>query len=135
MMKFGWRDDQLLYKPRHRARPSILKSILVVRGGDIDDGQLSQLRMFFADEPEIAVHVVALGFGQAGGGDADDLRLGAVPDIQDGLLDVVHAAEDGGRLVHGGGLERNVFPEMAHEQHQAEGGAALRAVQCRHALV
>ena len=82
-----------------------------------------------------AVHVVTFGFGDAGRADRDDIRLGAIGDIDHGLLDVVLAAQDGGRLVHGGRLQGNRFAEVAHEQYQAERCTALRTVHERHAAI
>jgi len=49
-------------------------------------------------------------------------------DIHQGLLHILQAAEDGGDLVHGRGLQGNGLAEVFDEEHQAEGRAALGAV-------
>ena len=90
------------------------------------------MRMLFADQPEVTLDVVALGFGDAGRADADDLRLGPLVDVEDGLLDILIAAEHGRDFAHRGGLQRHGFLEMPHEQRQSKRRASLRAVQQRH---
>ena len=117
----------------HGLFPAVLEGVLEVRGGDIDQGKVGELRILGADQLDIAIHVVTLGLGHAGGTDADNLRLGAIEDIEHRLFDIFQPAEHGRHLAHGRGLQRNGFLEVAHEQHQAKRGAALRAVQQRHA--
>ena len=112
--------------------PTVLEGVFKVRRRDIDDGKIRQFGMVLADQADIAVDVVALGFGDAGRGDADDFRLGALDDVEHRLFDVFIAAENRRDLAHRGRLHRNRFLEMPDEQHEAEGGAALRAMQQRH---
>jgi hypothetical protein len=81
---------------------------------------------------DVALDVVALGFGDASRADADDLRLGPLVDVENGLLDILIAAEHGRDFAHRRGLQRHGFLEMPHEQRQSEGRAALRTVQKRH---
>ena len=129
------RLDQRFDHARDRPRPPFLERILEIGRGGIDQRQVIQLGPVLADQRNKAVHVVALDLGHAGRANADQRRLGAAVDGNDGLLDILEAAEHGRDLAHGGGLHRNGFAEMAHEQHEPEGGAALAAVQQRHAAL
>jgi hypothetical protein len=56
--------------------------------------------VLLAGQLHIALDVIALGFGQAGGADADQCRLVRWRMFSSALLDVVIAAHDGGGLVH-----------------------------------
>ncbi len=91
--------------------------------------------MALPDEPDEAVHIVAFDLGDAGCANADDGGFGAVGDGDDCLLDVLIAAEHGGHFAHGRRLHRDGFAKMAHENHKPERGAALRAMQKRHAVL
>ncbi len=74
--------------------------------------------MFLSDQPDVALDVVTLGFGDAGRADTYDLRLGPFMDVENGLLDILVAAEHGRDFAHRRGLQRHGFLEMPHEQCQ-----------------
>ena len=76
--------------------------------------------MRLAYQRQIGVDIIALGLGEAGGTNGDEFRLGARPYVQNGLLDIVVAAHDGGRFVHRRRLQRDRFAKVTHQQHHAE---------------
>ncbi len=125
---------QHLQDAQHGGRPTVLESALEVGRRDVDQRGVCKLRVALAGELEIALHIVALGLGESGRAHADDGRARLGVDVHHRLLDVLEAAQHGGNLAHGGGLQRNRFLEVAHEQHHAERRAALRAVQDRHGV-
>ena len=84
------------------------------------------------DIGEIAGKILAARLDQRRRAHADQLRLGAVFQIEDRFLEIIGATEHGRHFVHGGGLQRNRLLEVAHEQHHREGRAALAAVKQRH---
>ncbi len=114
---------------------AVFESTHVVGRGHVDDLGVGQLRVALARGDQVAVDVVTLGFGQAGGADGNHFWRGALADVEQRRLYVLVAPHDGGDLVHGRGLQRDRFLEVAHQQHQAERGAALRSVHHRHAGV
>ena len=129
------RFDQRLDDGGDGVFKTVFKAAHIVGRGDINDFRVVQLGFLFAHGDDVAVHVVAFGFGQAGRADGDDLGRGALADIQQGRFDVVVAAQNRGDFVHRRGLQRDGFFKVAHQQHQPERGAALRAVHDRHAGV
>ena len=84
------------------------------------------------DRGEIGGEVLAARFHQRRGADADQLRVGAGPDVEKSLFEVIGTAEHRRYLVHRRRLDRDGFLEMADEQHQREGRAALAAMEERH---
>ena len=111
----GRRLNERLRHARDGLRPAVLECILEVWRRDVDKRQLRELGPVLADERDIAVHVVALDLGDAGGTDPDHRRLGAVRDGDNGLLDILVTAKHGRHFAHGRGLHRDRFAEMAHE--------------------
>ena len=77
-------------------------------------------------------HVVADGFGQTGGGNADQVRMILGNDIVQRQLDVGPATEDRRLLAEIGAGDIDRFLIMADQITPDIGGAALRAVQQRH---
>ena len=126
--------DQHFDHARHGLLPTVLERVLEVGGRDIDHRECREFRMLLPDRLDVALDVIALGFGDAGRADADDLRLGALVDVENCLFDILVTAEHGRDFAHRRGLQRHGFLEMPHEQGQPERGAALRAVQQRHRI-
>ena len=82
-----------------------------------------------ANHPEKAAQVVALDLRDPCRADANDLRLDASGNIDDGFFDIFKPTQHGRDFVHGRGQHGNRFAEMAYEQNPAKGCAALSAVQ------
>ena len=80
-------------------------------------------------------HVLANGFGQAGGGGADELRLILAGDVQRALREILAAAENRALLVEVRRRDVNRFAEMADEIAADVSRAALRTVQKRDAAL
>ena len=79
-----------------------------------------------------ARHIVADGFGQAGGGHADQLRMILPDDVAQALLQIVAAAKDGAVLGEVGGRDVHRLAEMTDQVPAHIGGAALRTVHQGH---
>src|SRR5271166_5600655 len=75
--------------------PAVLKGVFEIGRGNIYHFDIGELWMAVADQLDIALDVVSLGLGDAGRADADNRRLGSLDDVEDGLLDILEAAEDG----------------------------------------
>ena len=119
------RDDRL--------RPALLdRAVEIGRLGERELRPVELRDPARLDGGELSAKVLAARLDERSGGDADQLRLGAGLQIEDRLLEVVGAAEDGRDLVHRRRLERDRLLEVADEQDQREGRAALRAVEQRH---
>src|ERR1035441_8143602 len=89
---------QLFDHATNGRRPPILKCSLKVRRGHIDESDVAEFGVVGANELEKTFQVVALDLSHTGGTDADEFGLGATGDVEDGLLHVVKAAEDGSDL-------------------------------------
>src|SRR5450631_1098158 len=112
--------DQLLDYARDSLCPAVLKRVLEIRCRYIDQFDFGEFRMTRPDQPDKTLDVVTLRFGDASGADADDGRLRSLDDIEDSLLDVLKASEDGCDFAHRGCLQRDRFAKMADEKHEAE---------------
>ena len=104
----------------------------VIRRIDRHHGDVGELRMRGAELAQAAANVGALRFRKAGRQQADDVRLALVAQRAQRFDDVLVGAHDARHLIHRRRLQRNRLAEMAHEEHLAEGRAALRAMHQRH---
>jgi hypothetical protein len=118
-----------------RFAPALLEAAAVIGRRGIDNVEPGPFRMPLAHRPQVGGDIFAACLRQCGRADADHLRLGAIIDVGDRLLDVIVAAEDGGEFAHRRRLQWNGLAEVAHHQHQREGGATLAAVQQRQAAL
>ncbi len=113
----------------HRVGVPFLQRAAVIRRGGPDDRNLVKLGIFLAEVDDGTAHVIPHSFGQAGSHHSHHLGSELLDHPFQPFFQVFPAAEDGGILAHGGGVEGNGFLVVSRKLQANKGGTALGAVQ------
>jgi hypothetical protein len=127
----AWCRDQRVDDRFDGQRKAGFEATGIVRGVHRHDGGCRELRMAGAELAYQPLHVAALGLGEPGRRQPDQLRRVLLAEHAQTLDDVLVGTHDARHLIHCRRLQRDRFAEMAHQEYLAEGRAALRAVQHR----